>query len=447
VTDDWVNTGGVRTLRLTPGLYHFQTPAATSDVTFEVTEDGKVGYDADFAGFLSGAGGTTLKLRGHSVGVDATPLSYQKLDLEVAGVEHSFDSNAPQPLRLLPGPHRLEAPEKSFDVAFEVTADGKVGYDGGFGRFLDGRDGETLVLRGYKIGVDATPLSYEKLALEVVGVDAEFDSTAPELLQLLPGPHQLKAPDKSFDVAFDVTTEGKVDYDAGSDGLLDGRDDDTLVVRGYEVGVALRASYSSIAVEWTVGPVDAEGVLRRRLLPGSYLVSGGGVRAGLVKFEVAVGGAVRYADELEGALEGRGTSVLVVRGYPIDIDARQLSSPSFSIDGLGSEMRTQDVHHLRLLPGSHRFRAPVGIDFTFSVTSPGMVHYDPRLEGFLDGDGTSTLIVHYAPGGSATTASGNTIAGGSGVGLSLWPLWAALVAFWVGRRVRLRPACGGVTRH
>jgi hypothetical protein len=437
VTDDWVDSGEVRTLRLTPGTYRFQTPATMSTVsavTFEVTADGKVDYSPSLGGFLSGAGESTLRLHGYAVGVDATPLSYQKLDLKVAGVERGFDSTEPQPLQLLPGTHRLEAPAKSFGVEFEVTADGKVGYDAGLGGLLSGEGTSTLDVRGYEIAVDARQTSYAGMAVQYA--PGRADAEGVRRSRLVPGFHAVVGPGGQGAVAFTVKAGGAVDYARNLDDALGGRDSNTLVVRGYEIAVDPRlTSYTTMWVSGAPGRVDADGVRRARLVPGTHAVVGPG-GYGAVSFSVQAGGTVDYAHKLDGALDGRDTEILVIKGYPIDIDATGLSSPSFSIDGTGSGMPTQDVQHLRLLPGTLRFRAATGLIFTFRVNSAGpvgSVDYDPSLDGFLDGRSTATLIVKDKPAEQAMAASGGAGASGGRVDLLLWPLWAAFMVCWAAR--------------
>jgi tetratricopeptide (TPR) repeat protein len=393
VTDDWVDTGGVQTLRLTPGLYHFQTPDGTSDVTFEVTEDGKVGYDASFAGFLSGAGGSTLQLRGYAIGVDATTLSYQKLALKVAGVERGFDSNASQSLRLLPGRHRVEVPEKSFDVGFDVgfdvTVDGKVDYDPGLNGLLSGSGTRGLVVRGYEVGLDATQLSYEKLVLQIVGLDAELDAATPRTLRLLPGAHRVEAPAMSFGVEFDVTAAGKVEYDRGL-AYLSGWGKPTLTLQGLPVKVDATGvsaeTWGFHGVLWR----NASQPVVVRLLPGQYMLSTGGDTAhGTVT--VTSDGVFEY-DRGLAYLSGWGKPTLTLLGLPVKVDATGVSAETWGFHGVLWRNASQPVV-VRLLPGQYRFQAPdAGLDFVFTVTAAGTVDYDPSLT-YLSGQGTSTLIV------------------------------------------------------
>jgi hypothetical protein len=335
-----------------------------------VTEDGKVGYDADFAGFLSGAGGSTLKLRGHSVGVDATPLSYEKLDLQVAGVERSFDSNAPQSLQLLPGPHRLEAPEKSFAVAFDVTVAGSVSYDSGLGGLLSGGDTSRLVVQGHEVGVDARPLSYEKLALRVAGVDGEFDSTTPQSFQMLPGAHRVLVPARSFDFGFVVTAGGKVDYDAGLNGLLSGGGTRTLKVRGYSITVdATQLSYLKFGItnpagNGLVGPKDVASRQLLHLLPGDYrfAVSGADVWP---PFQVTDAGTVEYDDQWASVFSGEGTSTLTVS----NLGQNQVYVASHTTDGSHANPRLDHsaVDRVRFLAISILLLIVVGLHWRTQI--------------------------------------------------------------------------------
>jgi hypothetical protein len=232
----------------------------------------------------------------------------QSLDLKVAGMEHSFDLNASRLLRLLPGRHRVEAPEKSFGVAFDVTVEGKVGYDPGMNGLLSGSGTRGLVVRGYEISLDETQLSYVTLALQVVGVDAEPSSATLRSLRLLPGGHRVEAPTWSFGAGFDVTMDGKVDFDPGL-AYLSGRGTSTLVLHG----VAVTVDPTRIDGWWSLRGVvnaDTSKPVTVRVMPGQYRFLAPDAGLDFV-FTVTPVGMVDYDPSLT-YLSGRGTPTLIV---------------------------------------------------------------------------------------------------------------------------------------
>jgi len=77
--------------------------------------------------------------------------------------------------------------------------------------------------------------------------------------------------------------------------------------------------------------------------------------------------------------------------FPISIDARALSAPQFAVDG-GSGLPTDSVATLDLTEANHTF-VPNGPGFSFSVTAGGTLDFDPSLDGYVSGRGTTTLKV------------------------------------------------------
>src|SRR2546426_4797111 len=78
----------------------------------------------------------------------------------------------------------------------------------------------------------------------------------------------------------------------------------------------------------------------------------------------------------------------------ITIDARALSETQFSVSGVTGCLDGSQVQTVVLSPGAYTFAGcGTGIGFSFSVGAGGLISYDPDLEVFLDGAGTSGLVV------------------------------------------------------
>lgn len=85
--------------------------------------------------------------------------------------------------------------------------------------------------------------------------------------------------------------------------------------------------------------------------------------------------------------------------FPIQIDATQLSSPSFLIPGKTGWLEAQSIQTLQLDPGTYSFQTRAGLDTSwgFKVTAQGTIEYatarDVGQGGILRGRGTTKLAV------------------------------------------------------
>jgi hypothetical protein len=121
--------------------------------------------------------------------------------------------------------------------------------------------------------------------------------------------------------------------------------------------------------------------------------------------------------------------------FPVSIDATRLMYRYFIIPGVTSTwVDSRTIQTLNLAPGQYAFQIGSGYfaDFTFTVTSTGTVQYDPSFGTFLNGSGTSTLVIK----GLAVTLDARYLSG-SGV-LLVAPLTSA---DWIAySTVRMVPA-------
>ncbi|MFJ5546358.1 peptidoglycan-binding protein [Streptomyces sp. NPDC093225] len=209
----------VHTLRVVPlpGYgYGFQPGSGVvADLSYGVTRDGEVTLDPKDSGFAS-AEGNELTVRGRTIRIDGTALSH---DLEPDGMNRSETLwlsrtavNGVTLLPTLPG-YRYAlrpAPNVTPDLAFGVTRDGDVSLDPAYDGFASA-DGDTLVLKGYPVVIDATAADGDLFGLTNMESGTKPRPSNPREIAavLLPGkgylPHTTKG---VFSSPFDVERDG-----------------------------------------------------------------------------------------------------------------------------------------------------------------------------------------------------------------------------------------------
>src|SRR5262249_6519940 len=163
----------------------------------EVTVDPSVGYAM--------GQGSTLRVTGVAVTVDATALSYTTVS--VLGTATTSPAQ-PRVLRLLPGGHKFGALYAPGWVDFAVGPTGEVTVDPSVGYAMG--QGSTLRVTGVAVTVDATALSYTTVS--VLGT-ATTSPAQPRVLRLLPGGHKFGALYAPGWVDFAVGPTGEVTVD------------------------------------------------------------------------------------------------------------------------------------------------------------------------------------------------------------------------------------------
>jgi hypothetical protein len=163
------------------------------------------------------------------------------------------------------------------------------------------------------------------------------------------------------------------------------------------------------------------------LAPGPYeFRSPAGSPDNLLPFSVSSTGTVDFDSTADSYASGRGTSTLTVSGLPITVDARGLSPSTWSLTASeGGGGSTSQVSTIRVLPGLYRFETPAshaGMTFHFTLGIDGILQFDPALDAYVSGRGTSALTVAGFPLTIDATALShpdfNMLSGGAGSGLS-----------------------------
>ncbi|WP_367127379.1 sigma-70 family RNA polymerase sigma factor [Saccharothrix sp. HUAS TT1] len=159
---------------------------------------------------------------------------------------------------------------------------------------------------------------------------------------------------------------------------------------------ATTLGYTGFSLSAVPGTLSAGRAHVLRVPPGDHRITTSASTS--IPFHVADDGGVSYAPEHEGALGGRGTSTLALRGLPVVLDATGVDYQQVTVTGAGWPMpRSRAVREVRLLPGAHALLTSAGSRFDFEVTTAGRVNYRPEADRWLDGGGTSTLAPRGTP--------------------------------------------------
>jgi hypothetical protein len=116
------------------------------------------------------------------------------------------------------------------------------------------------------------------------------------------------------------------------------------------------------------------------------------------RFEVTPDGLVIYDKAHEAFLDGRGTDTLVVRGFTVTLDARQLSHDLLPLLPAAQVLAADRVHQLTLVPAAgYGFQPASGIvaDFRFDLTADGTIHIPAQYTDFTHATGTTLTIDGY----------------------------------------------------
>jgi cysteine-rich repeat protein len=249
----------------------------------------------------------------------------------------------------------------------------------------------------FTIAIDARMLSAPQF--EIDGI-SNMPSDTVATVDLTAAAHTFSPDGPGF--SFVVTAEGTLDFDAALDGYVSGRGTSTLTVTGLAINFdATAMSSPAFNIDrGKAGSGSTDQVQTLRLLPGSYsefdLPASNPSTS--FPFVVTAEGTLDFDAALDGYVSGRGTSTLTVTGLGINFDATAMSSLAFNIDrgkaGIGS---TDQVQTLRLLPGRYsEFDLPASspsTSFPFVVSTSGTVDFDPAVDAYVSGRGTSTLTV------------------------------------------------------
>ena len=361
LTTSWLVRKDTHTLYLLPSHYDFQqgngvVPAAA----FDVLPDGTVNYAESSDSFLSGRGTPTFGIIGLPIIIDGTQLDvgayaiYLTTSWLVRKDTHT--------LYLLPGHYEFQQGNGVVPAAaFDVLRDGTVNYAESSDAFLSGRGTPNFGILGLPIIVDGTQLD--------VGAYAIYLTTSwlvrkdAHTLYLLPGHYEFQQGNGVVPAAaFDVLPDGTVNYAASSDGFMAGRGGASVEFIGHPIVIDVTqvttARFNIVGIYAGANDVKRD---KLKLLPFTYQL---GIASGPVTtalFDVTLAGEIR-ADNLPPYMSvqrGAGPPVLTVTGYPIAIDATDVSTQWVGIAGLTGPLASlKEI--LQLLPAKYQLRQANG---------------------------------------------------------------------------------------
>jgi hypothetical protein len=305
----------------------------------------------------------------------------------VSGLSGRFDARQPQTLDLAPGRHRFTAAGSGF--TFTVTPAGTVDYGDEQRTYLDGAGTSTLSVKGLDVTVDARPLTNPLFSL--LSETVNLSTTELHTFRLIPGNHVF-VNRQSASFVFAVEADGTVSFGDGQRTYLEGAGTSTLIVKGLDVTVDARPLTNPLfsLLSETVNLSTSE-LHTFRLVPGNHIFINR--QSASFVFSVKADGTVGFGADQRTYLDGAGTSTLVVKGVDVTVDARQLTNPLFSLLSETVNLSTSELHTFRLIPGNHIFINRQSASFVFAVKADGTVSFGADQRTYLDGAGTSTLVV------------------------------------------------------
>jgi hypothetical protein len=183
-----------------------------------------------------------------------------------------------------------------------------------------------------QIQFDATKLSYTSFKIVGVHPGNEWPPITTSILELPVGKHVLIF--SSGDVegaggfAFEVKSDGTIDYDAKFGNFVSGKGTKKLTVNGFEVTIDARYLLGK-GVIVNVNSTNQEFISfkKLRLMPSPAIKpSQGSSLNSSFTYGLDLNGKFTYKPEYDvskgGFLEGQGTSTLTFYGYPVLIDLR-----------------------------------------------------------------------------------------------------------------------------
>lgn len=201
-----------------------------------------------------------------------------------------------------------------------------------------------------------------------------------------------------------VTDTGTWAYASECDGFLSGRGTDSLRLLGYTVTIdASPLSTPIYLANLNIGQLGAS-PRPVTLLPtfADMLASPGPGVIAACGFRIELDGTVGYADEVHGCLTGRGTRTVTVHGVPVNVDARALTTSTFTVlQAYSLEREPSDVvQRFRLLPtlagyhyGAWTVSGVLWPSLGLTVGLDGRIDYPASADGWVSGRGTDTLVI------------------------------------------------------
>jgi hypothetical protein len=151
----------------------YQLDGGSGHLDFALARDGSVQLAPEFAGFAAAAG-NTLTIRGHRVSIDGTALDHDLLPVGLAGAGQFLPRATVHQLTVIPAAGYGFQPGSGIvaDLQYGVARDGSVQLAPEVAGFAAAA-GNTLVLRGYPIVIDATQADSDLVGIANLGLSPQ----------------------------------------------------------------------------------------------------------------------------------------------------------------------------------------------------------------------------------------------------------------------------------
>lgn len=216
------------------------------------------------------------------------------------------------------------------------------------------------------------------------GTTAPIDGSQPVVIQLLPGTYEFSQAPGVAAFSFEVTPTGTVDYDPGFDGFLAGRGTTQLSVYGHPVELdATYLSHDLLPIIHAASDIYAPREFSRQwkhwlhLVPADYgFVPAAGIVADF-QMSLRPDGSI-VIDPVFGGFAGVSDKTLIIKGYPVTIDARGLVEDLIlvSMTGPVDPLPHAVVNVRTFIPAAGYLVRSVGAsatEFRLAVTTAGAV--------------------------------------------------------------------------
>lgn len=262
--------------------------------------------------------------------------------------------------------------------------------------FPDTSNSQRDITTVFEIQIDARKLYYTYFILETVNSSFERKNSREVVTLKLPAGKYYYQVSSAASFSFEVTSEGKIDYNPELYTFLRGRGTTELIVDGLEVTIDARyLTGSGIIVDVNAPEVPFVIFEKLRLLPlaKTYLEQGSGLVASFT-YGLDVNGNFSYDQAYDlnqgGFLGGQGTSTLIFYGYPVVIDTRASKAPVLLLAEIANSniSPSKKVLIANLLPVNG---IALNIDSGVVTKSSFGVNIDGKL--IVDSDSASSFTV------------------------------------------------------
>jgi hypothetical protein len=400
----WISGATSPPVVLPAGIYHFQQVSGFyADFTFEVKTDGTVSYTDDCAAFLGGRGTSTLVVSGFTVRIDGTALSH---GLMVLGITGGFlEPSSTHDVRLVPASGYGFQPGSGTVAAlfFKVDLSGNVVIDPKYMGFA-AASGSTLTIAGYKVVIDGTSLSHDLLPIMMDFGGGFLSRLTTHTLTVIPSSGYSFQPGSGIvaSLSWGMDTSGNLLVAAQYAGFASVIGN-TLTITGYTVtidGTALSHDLLPISLAgYTDGFLSRSSTRQLTLIPaaGYTFQPGSGIVADMA-YTVDTDGSITFPATCSGFLSAQAPSTLVVRGYPILVDATAADSDLLSLVNVAVNVEAHRYVFAVLVPcQGYGLQTANGIfAHGFNVERDGSVTFNPSVAGKLVASTVARLEIHGA---------------------------------------------------